>query len=316
MISDLHKFIETLHTKGKELFAAYSKLKEKLDDLKITLDKLKVDGEHQQEVLAKLKEEIEEWKSKARELQIELDELKSRHHDLQSEEHELNLKNAQLTTDINVIKKENEGMISKIDKIMRENEELNKRIVELEHIKEKVEVRRSEKNKLQAKIEKQKEKLEKVKDDLSAQRIENLKNRRVEDDEEVESKDTHVDLNMEMYITHNKTVLYKPTYAPVTPYSTETPYYKESSVVTALTKTCPRRRQSPRPSAWSPTTGLPTRPAGTRRTGRGARTTMLTRSGPTWCGCSQLSFQTTDQVILLKSNYDNLRSRPTGNTSP
>merc|ERR1712212_1448718 len=42
MISDLHKFIETLHAKGKELFSAYLKLKEKLDDLKVTLDKLKV----------------------------------------------------------------------------------------------------------------------------------------------------------------------------------------------------------------------------------------------------------------------------------
>ena len=60
MISDLHKFISTLHKKGKELFEAYQKLKEKLDDLKVTLEKLKAEGEHSQEVLGRLKEEMDE----------------------------------------------------------------------------------------------------------------------------------------------------------------------------------------------------------------------------------------------------------------
>merc|ERR1712215_447747 len=113
MISDLHKFIETLHAKGKELFAAYLKLKQKLDDLKVTLDKLKVDGVHQQEVLKQLKDEIEEWKNKARDLQIQIDEIKAKFHDVQSEDHELQLKIAQLKTDVNVLKKENEGIKKK-----------------------------------------------------------------------------------------------------------------------------------------------------------------------------------------------------------
>merc|ERR1712236_115117 len=133
MISDLHKFIETLHTKGKELFAAYLKLKTKLDDLKVTLDKLKVDGEHQQEVLTQLKEEIEEWKTKARDLQVQIDEVKTKFHDVQAEEHEFQVKISQLKIDINVLKKENEGIEKKTEKIVRENEELARRIVESEH---------------------------------------------------------------------------------------------------------------------------------------------------------------------------------------
>ena len=71
MIADLHKFIETLHKKGKELFDAYQKLKQKLDDLKVTLEKMKADGEHSQEVLNQLREEMEEWRAKARDLQVE-----------------------------------------------------------------------------------------------------------------------------------------------------------------------------------------------------------------------------------------------------
>ena len=226
MISDLHKFIETLHAKGKELFSAYLKLKKKLDALKLTLDKLKVDGEHQQEVLQQLKDEIEEWKTKARELQTELDDLKAKFHDLQSEEHELELKNTQLSNDVNVLSKENEGIEMKIERINRENEELRRRITESEHTKEKVVELREEKNKMEAKVDRLKEYLEKIKDDLAEQRILNLKNSIPDADKAIDLKDTHVDLSMEMYITHNKTTLYKPTYAPLY-YTTEAPYYAE-----------------------------------------------------------------------------------------
>jgi len=224
MIADLHKFIETLHSKGKELFAAYLKLKKKLDDLKAKLEKMKLEGEHQQEVLKQTKEEIEEWKTKARELQIELDELKAKYHDLQSEEQEYELKNKQLTTEINVLQKENEGTEKKIDKLIRENEELKRRLIELEHIKEKAIERKAEKNKLEGKLDRLKDNLEKVKDDLAEQRIENLKNSVPDLDKPIDTKDTHVDLKMEMYIVHNKTNLYQPTYEPIY-YSTEKTYY-------------------------------------------------------------------------------------------
>ena len=46
--------------------------------------------------------------------------------------------------------------------------------------------------------------LEKLKDQLAEQRIENLKNSIPKEEDNVESKDTHVDLSMEMFITHNK----------------------------------------------------------------------------------------------------------------
>jgi len=225
MIADLHKFIETLHTKGKELFAAYQKLKVKLDELQATLEKMKHDGEHSQEVLKQLQEEMEEWRSKARDLQVELDEVKAKYHDLEQEEKEITMKNGQLNTEINQIKKENEGMEKKIEKTSTENDELRKRILEYEHIKEKVEQRREERTKLERKLDRLNDYLEKLKDDLAEQRINNLKNSFPDEDKEIEAKDTHVDLNMEMFIVHNKTTLYKPTYKPV--------YYNYSKPYTA-----------------------------------------------------------------------------------
>merc|ERR1712234_58484 len=211
MISDLYKHIEVMHQKGKELFAAYLKLKNTLDELTQELDKLKVEGEHQQEVLAKIKDEIEDWKSKARELQVQLDEMKSKFHDLEAEEHELNLQNEQLTTDINIISKENEG--------------LKRRIVETIHTKEQLKDMKERKGKLSTKLEKLQDQLQDVRDSVAEARIKLLAKNFKYDNDELETKDTHVDLSMEMFITHNKTTLYKPTYKPF--YYTTEKYYEE-----------------------------------------------------------------------------------------
>merc|ERR1711915_680697 len=226
MISDLYKHIEVMHQKGKELFAAYLKLKNTLDELTQELDKLKVEGEHQQEVLAKIKDEIEDWKSKARELQVQLDEMKSKFHDLEAEEHELNLQNEQLTTDINIISKENEGIQRKIEKISRENDELKRRIVETIHTKEQLKDMKERKGKLSTKLEKLQDQLQDVRDSVAEARIKLLAKNFKYDNDELETKDTHVDLSMEMFITHNKTTLYKPTYKPFY-YTTEGSYKKE-----------------------------------------------------------------------------------------
>merc|ERR1712212_649560 len=76
-----------------------------------------------------------------------------------------------------------------------------------EHTKEKVELLRADKNKMESKLDRMKEYLEKLKDDLAEQRIKNLKNKIPEADKAIDLKDTHVDLSMEMFITHNKTNL-------------------------------------------------------------------------------------------------------------
>jgi len=233
MIADLYKFIETMHAKGKELFEAYLKLKKKLEDLAQQLEKLKLEGEHQQELLQRVKDEIEEWKTKSRELQVQLDELKAKYHDLQTEDRELTLKNDQLTSEINVIEKENEGIRKQIEQLTRENEELNRRIVEAEHTKEKIVDLKESKGKLNEKLEAIQEKLQDVRDSLAEARIQNLAKGMSIDEKEYENKDTHVDLSMEMFITHNKTVLYKPTYKPVY-YTTEKYYEKEETSAQCL----------------------------------------------------------------------------------
>merc|ERR1711970_1124213 len=229
MISDLHKFIEVLHGKGKELFDAYMKLKSKLDELKQALDKLKLDYAHKQEILEKLKADIEEWKSKARELQIQLDELKAKYHDLQSEQQELKLKNSQCKRDVDTVVKENEGIQGKIDQFTHENEELKRRIVESEHIQEQVREKATEKLKFEARLEKRQDKLQTLKDTLADCRLANLAAQVPSDaGDEIDTKDTHVELSMEMFIVHNRTNLYKPTaktiyFTTKKPYTTQAP---------------------------------------------------------------------------------------------
>merc|ERR1711872_35801 len=130
-----------------------------------------------------------------------------------------------LTTDINIISKENEGIQRKIEKISRENDELKRRIVETIHTKEQLKDMKERKGKLSTKLEKLQDQLQDVRDSVAEARIKLLAKNFKYDNDELETKDTHVDLSMEMFITHNKTTLYKPTYAPVY-YSTEG-YYKQ-----------------------------------------------------------------------------------------
>merc|ERR1712212_162868 len=189
MIADLSKFIETIHVKGQEL-------------------------------LIKVKDDIEEWKSKARDLQVQLDELKTKYHDLEAEQNQLNLKNDQLMTEINVLTKENEGIEKKIEKLKRDNEDLRRKVLESEHVKVDIADKKAEKTKLEGTLDKLKDKLEVIRDDLAECKIKKLAKQVYIDNNEYENKDTHVDLSMEMFITHNKSTLYKPTIKPIY-YSTE-----------------------------------------------------------------------------------------------
>merc|ERR1712212_383183 len=137
----------------------------------------------------------------------------------------LNLQNEQLTTDINIISKENEGIQRKIEKISRENDELKRRIVETIHTKEQLKDMKERKGKLSTKLEKLQDQLQDVRDSVAEARIKLLAKNFKYDNDELETKDTHVDLSMEMFITHNKTTLYKPTYKPF--YYTTEKYYEE-----------------------------------------------------------------------------------------
>jgi len=204
MIADLYKFIETMHSKGKELFAAYMKLKSKLALLTEQLEKLKNDGAHQQEILTKLREEIEEWKAKARDLQVELDEIRAKYHDLQAEDHELTLRNKQLTAEINVLTKENEGIQKRIEKMTRENEELKRRILESVRVKEQLADLKVKRDQLSSNLEGLTETLQGLRDKLAESKLEILSKKLEAQQPEDEDGDTHVDLSMEMFITHNK----------------------------------------------------------------------------------------------------------------
>ena len=59
------------------------------------------------------------------------------------------------------------------------------------------------------KLEKLTDKLTDLKDKLAELKIQLLA-KKMKPDEEIDTKDTHVDMNLEMMIVHNKTNLYKP----------------------------------------------------------------------------------------------------------
>ena len=205
MIADLDKFIQVMHKKGKELYGAYQGLKKKMEELTIRLDKLKMEGEHQEEILENIKKEIDEWKLKARDLQVQVDEIKAKYHDLQEEETMMTNKNEQLINDINILEKENEGVEKKIEVLKRENEELKRKVLETEHVKNNIADAKAEKMMLEGQQMRLDDQIEALRDQLTECKIAKIGKHNYLDEEGGENKDTHVDLSMEMLITHNRT---------------------------------------------------------------------------------------------------------------
>nr|AVA26901.1 mucin-like spermatophore wall protein 1 [Lepeophtheirus salmonis] len=202
MIADLAKYIEALHGKGKILFDAYLGLKKHLDELKQTIQSLQTEDQQKKTTIANVREEIETWKGKARELQAELDELRTKYHDLQAEHKEGGEKLKECFSDKSRCLSENDRLKKKIHDEEAENSEIKRRLLEAAKYKEQLKEVKFAIAKFEYKVEKLQENLEKVKEKLSDCRLDLMffEHKEVIED----SKDTKVDMNMEMWIIHNK----------------------------------------------------------------------------------------------------------------
>jgi predicted nucleic acid-binding Zn-ribbon protein len=220
IIADMSKYINALREKGRELFNSYLALKKHLEELKYTIDKLERENDQKKEVIAKVKEEMENWKGKARELQTQLDELKTKYRDLEAEHKEMAQKQTQCDTDVENCHKEVGNLKTKIHDLELEQSDLKRRLNKAQRYKETLQDAKIKQTKLEFTLEKLGDKLEFVKDELDTCKIDLLGAKQVQDNHSY--KDTHLDLGMEMWITHNRSNV---EYSTVK-YSVSPEYYK------------------------------------------------------------------------------------------
>lgn len=224
MIADLAKYITTLREKGQKLFNSYLALKKHLEELRYMIERLQRENSQKKQTIAKIREDMEEWKTKARTLQSQLDELKSKYHDLEREHKEMGEKQKECKSEKQRCKIETERLNKKIHDLEAINSELKRRLMDAEKYKDQLKEATEKITKLEFVVEKLTDKLEIIKDDVSQCKLDMLNANSVQEQERV--KDTHMDLNMEMWITHNKSqatyYTHKYTY-PTTTY----PSYKK-----------------------------------------------------------------------------------------
>lgn len=219
MIADMAKYINTLREKGRALFNSYLALKKHLEELRFTLDKLERENNQKKEVIVQVREEMESWKSKARELQGQLDELKSQYRDLEAEHKEMGQKQVQCDADVENCNKEVERLKSKIHDLELEEADLKRRLNSATRYKDTLREAKEKQTKLEFSLEKLADKLEFYKDDLDTCKIDLLAAQQIQDEHSY--KDTHMDLDMEMWITHNRSEI---EYSTVK-YTAPTTYY-------------------------------------------------------------------------------------------
>ena len=191
--------------------------------LRKLLDKLERENNQKKEIINQVREEMESWKSKARDLQSNLDDLRSKYRDLEQEHQDMAQKQVQCDADVDNCGKETERLKSKLHDLQLEEADLKRRLNLAQRYKETLKDAKAKEAKLTLTLEKLADKLEFYKEDLDSCKIDLLAAQQHEDNSGY--KDTHLDLGMEMWITHNRSEV---EYSTVK-YTLPTTYYEKEA---------------------------------------------------------------------------------------
>jgi predicted nucleic acid-binding Zn-ribbon protein len=251
LITDLHRWIDLIHERGQALYSAFSDLRKHLEDLQRQIKGLHKKMHDNDVLIMRLTKELDDWKSKASKLRSEVDGLQAKYLQLEKEHNLMKKDMAGCDKQRDTCDKEKARIESQISKFDVANRELKGQLLDAETYKLKVEKASERLRALQSQVSKATEDIKTNKDELAHCRIDILNAKNKHSPKYL--RDTHVNLDMQMWITHNETKeqnyypgTYKPEYKPPVyptqriyyePYTTKTTYYP-----TTPYKTTPYRR--------------------------------------------------------------------------
>jgi len=249
LITDLHRWIDLIHERGQALYSAFSELRKHLEDLQRQIKTLHKKMHDNDVLILRLSKELDEWKAKSSKLRSEVDGLQAKY--LEIEKAHNMMKKEQAVCDGE--RKECEGEKSRLDaqisKFEVANRELKAQLLDAEAYKLKVEKASERLRAIRAEVEKTAEEIKTNKKELEHCRIDilNAKNKHTPKF----NRDTHVNLDMQMWITHNETeeknyapATYKPEYKPPQ-YPTQRIYYEPYTTTTKYYTTTPKPYTTP-----------------------------------------------------------------------
>jgi len=222
MIEDLHRYIDLIHQRGQSLFNAYNELRKRLMEIRREITMI---GEHNhdaEQTINRLRKEVDNWKGKSNKMQMELNQLKA-----QLKGMEIQVRTSKINND-DLMKKKEElisdqaRLNSQFDGLNTDNRNLKTELLDAERYKEELRGLLNIVSNLNAKIERTRSDISKTREDLRKSRIEAAMTRSKQSKQRT-NKDTKVNLDMTMWITHNITK--EPFYEPVLKYG-ENPKYE------------------------------------------------------------------------------------------
>jgi len=249
LITDLHRWIDLIHERGQALYSAFSELRKHLEDLQRQIKTLHKKMHDNDVLILRLNKEMDEWKHKASKLRSEVDGLQAKYLEIEKAHNAMKKDAAACDQQRSKCDAEKSRLDAQISKFGVANRELKAQLLDAEAYKLKVEKASEKLRALKAMVEKSTEAIKTNHKDLEHCRIDilNAKNKR----NPKYLRDTHVNLDMKMWITHNETeeknyypATYKPVYKPPQ-YPTQKIYYEPYTTTTTYYPTTPKPYTTP-----------------------------------------------------------------------
>ncbi len=202
-IGDLHRWIDLIRERGEAVYKAFNDLRRRLEDIRGRIKELHRQNHEAEQLVVRLKKELAEWQERCRKIKVELEEVKTFYVKLEKE-------HAKMSKDFDAVrafnagcKRDQKALSKRVSQMAAENRELKGRLLDAERFKEAVSVVARKRNELLDGVRGLAKEIVKTKVDLQKCKIDlmNAKNRKPA----TYNKDTHVNLDMQMWITHNQT---------------------------------------------------------------------------------------------------------------
>jgi len=223
MIEDLHRYIDLIHQRGQSLFNAYNELRKRLMDIRREISIIGRRNHDAEQTIKRLRVEMEDWKSKSNKMTMELNQMKAQYKEMSAKLKVSQQTLASLTKSKEELTTEQQILTQKFDKLQIDNRNLKSSLLDAERYKEEYSAEFQVVSNLKKKLTEVRLDMEKTREDLKSARIEGAKPKYKHSYPKF-NKDTKVNLDMSMWITHNITKEEVEAYNPEFKYVEPTTY--------------------------------------------------------------------------------------------
>jgi len=236
MIEDLHRYIDLIHQRGQSLFNAYNELRKRLMDIRREISIIGRRNHDAEQTIKRLKVEMEDWKTKSNQMTMELNQLKAQYKEAETKLKISKQTYEELTKEKDDLTSEQQRITTKYDKLVVDNRNLKSSLLDAERYKEEFREESEFVAMLKKKVKEVQLEIEKTREDLKQARLEGAKPKFNQKAPKF-NKDTKVNLDMSMWITHNISREEQEAYVPEFKYVEPTTYgygygYEEPSTTT------------------------------------------------------------------------------------